>query len=126
MAGMARAFVIHRHTGYGPEHFDMMLEHEGVLATWQFLASPLDIGQSGQLPATRIEDHRMAYLDYQGPISKGRGEVAMLERGTYLPLSVEAGRWELELQGRHLRGRFELDRQRPGGKEWVFKPLAGR
>jgi hypothetical protein len=36
-----------------------------------------------ELGAARLPDHRLAYLDYEGPVSSGRGEVKRIDRGDY-------------------------------------------
>ena len=69
---MAGAFVIHEHRGHGPTHLDLMLEDGAVLATWRIAVSPFDIGQGGEIPATKLSDHRRHYLDYQGAVTGGR------------------------------------------------------
>ncbi len=61
----------------GP-HWDFMLERDGVLATWSLLEFPKS---NASIPATRLADHRIAYLDYEGPVSGGRGTVARVARG---------------------------------------------
>lgn len=38
---------------------------------------------SGDFPAERIGDHRLAYLDYTGPVSGGRGQVTRWDAGAY-------------------------------------------
>jgi hypothetical protein len=61
-------------------HWDFMLEAEGVLRTWRLLAEP---AARQSVPAERLADHRLAYLDYEGPVSGGRGSVARWDHGTY-------------------------------------------
>ncbi len=82
-------FVILRHE-MPPEaerssHWDFMLENRGVLLTWEF---PKLL--PGQLPATfeqlgirRLPDHRIDYLQYEGPVSNGRGTVKRVDSGSY-------------------------------------------
>lgn len=77
----------------GP-HWDWMLERadddaEHRLATWSLLDLPeawaalLGLPPTGgeSVEATRLPDHRAAYLDYEGPVSGGRGEVRRLAGG---------------------------------------------
>ena len=61
-------------------HWDLMLEVDGVLRTWR-LASPPTLGVVAGQP---LADHRLVYLDYEGPISGARGAVQRWDRGTYL------------------------------------------
>ncbi|MEM8873908.1 MAG: hypothetical protein AAGD32_06570 [Planctomycetota bacterium] len=75
---MTLRYVVLHHTGYDEDHFDVMVERErgGVLRTWRSATWPI----SGTV--TPIHDHRRKYLDYEGPISGGRGEVRRVAAGT--------------------------------------------
>jgi hypothetical protein len=118
---MALAFVIHEHSGYGPTHYDLMLEDGPVLATWQIPACPFEIGQTGALSATKLPDHRKHYLDYQGPVSGGRGQVRLIEKGTYEILARDQRLWQVKLCGGTLQGSFELAKE--GDDSWRFRRL---
>jgi hypothetical protein len=118
---MALAFVIHEHSGCGPTHYDLMLEDGPVLATWQIPVCPFPIGQEGGVSATKLPDHRKRYLDYQGPISRGRGEVRLVEKGTYEVLAREEGLWRVKLSGSVMRGSFELAKE--GETAWRLRRL---
>ncbi|QDU90305.1 ATP-dependent DNA ligase [Pirellulimonas nuda] len=61
----------------GP-HWDLMLERDGVLVTWSLLELP---APEEAVAATRLADHRVAYLDYEGPVSGDRGEVSRVAQG---------------------------------------------
>ena len=108
---MAPVFVIHEHSGFGPTHFDLMLEDGPALATWQIPISPFEIGQEASISATKLPDHRRQYLDYQGPISGNRGEVRRLDKGTYELLARDEGIWRVRLRGSAMEADFELARQ---------------
>lgn len=128
---MELRFVILLHSGHGAEHFDMMLECGGALATWQFAAAPTSLGaaaagQDNELPCRRIQDHRLAYLEFEGPVSGGRGRVTRIEQGRYRlvkPLASTGGLddecWLVELAGGALAGRYELRKQH--GDQWIFR-----
>lgn len=131
---MCTEFVLLVHSGHGPLHYDLMLEHGSALATWQFLANPVAwraaAGQAGQaasggrenkLMAERIQDHRLAYLDYEGPVSGGRGSVRRIDKGRYELLAESPDRLTIRLAGAHLAGEFELVRVPPAG-QWQFRP----
>ena len=60
-----------------------MFEHEGVLRTWSTTYWP---GRRGVM-ARRLTDHRLDYLDYEGPVSGGRGIVRRIWRGRFVPLA---------------------------------------
>jgi hypothetical protein len=71
-----------------PSHWDLMLERDGALMTWNLAELPARWQTpSGrdviELGAARLPDHRLAYLDYEGPVSSGRGEVKRIDRGDY-------------------------------------------
>jgi len=73
-------YVILRHEKPPELHFDLMLERDGVLKTWS-LAQPPELGV--EIEAEALPDHRLAYLDYEGPISGDRGFVTRWDRGNY-------------------------------------------
>lgn len=81
-----KRFVILRHhfpDGGNSEffdHFDLMLEQDSKLATWQLAAIP---SLNEAVPAKRLPDHRNVYLDYEGPVSGDRGSVEQVMSGTY-------------------------------------------
>jgi hypothetical protein len=93
-------------------HWDFMLEVDGLLKTWRLPAPPAD----GPRTATAIGDHRLAYLDYQGPVSGARGTVTRWDAGTYERLPADDAGWIVELQGTRWRGTATLT---PGDQgEW--------
>lgn len=98
---MPRFVVLAHHTT--PFHYDLMLEHGEVLATWSFEEPPARDGQACRL----IQDHRKAYLDYEGEISGGRGRVERWDAGTYEG-EIGEGRVEATLAGGKLAGRWAL------------------
>ena len=80
---MPRFVVLRHETPPGADresHFDFMLEDGGKLLTWTLPAPP----QAGStMAATPLPDHRLAYLDYEGPISGGRGRVTRWDAGAF-------------------------------------------
>ncbi len=93
------------------------------LATWQLLSPPELLAAGQQMPARRIQDHRQAYLDYQGPVSKGRGSVQFLDRGQYELLYADQGRWSVRLDGTLLKGPYELLRTDQQTDQWTLRRL---
>jgi hypothetical protein len=75
-----RRFVILKHATE-PPHFDLMIEHEEGLWTWSLYRDHLP-ETVGELDVERIQDHRKAYLTYEGPVSGDRGRVRRVEEGT--------------------------------------------
>ncbi len=112
-------FVVHHHVGHGPEHWDLMLEEPDALATWQ-LDRPPSMSGDAPIPAVRIEDHRKAFLTYEGPISGQRGEVARHEVGTYVTLDRSDDAWRFVLEGKRLEGEFVLRRCGGRGHRWTL------
>jgi len=78
---MPARFVILHHTGCGCEHWDLMIEHNDVLLTWQLRTEPAGLA-SLPIQAKRLDDHRMHYLTYEGPVSQDRGTVRRIDSGT--------------------------------------------
>lgn len=98
-------FVILEHD-YPTTHWDLMLESDSVLRTWRLTRPP----QSGEaFDATAICDHRLLYLDYEGPISGNRGRVVRWEWGTFGVLEESARRLVVHLVGKRLDGVFVLE-----------------
>ncbi len=71
-------FVILCHENHRGAHFDFMLESGDVLKTW---ALPQPPASGVEIECEALADHRLAYLDYEGPVSGGRGSVARWDRG---------------------------------------------
>ena len=61
-------------------HFDLMLQTSDGLLTWAMAAIP---DHSGQWPAIALPLHRVQYLQYEGPVSGGRGTVNRVMAGDY-------------------------------------------
>lgn len=95
-----------------------MLEHRGVLLTWQLPRQP---GSTSDLPLTaiRIGDHRLAYLEYEGPVSGDRGFVERVDSGALQVRQLTDGAVCFQLAGGRLGGAFELVRAK--GDEWHFQ-----
>jgi len=105
-------YVILEHD-YPERHWDLMLESGEVLRTWR-LAEPPRSGCAVRAEASF--DHRRLYLDYEGPVSGGRGQVTRWDDGAFNWLADESERVLLHLQGERCRGTVELRRHAPG--EW--------
>ena len=61
------------------DHFDLLLEFADVLVTWELSVWLPTETQS----IRRLPDHRLVYLDYQGPISNNRGSVTRVDQGQF-------------------------------------------
>jgi len=77
---MPRCVLLLHHTPDGASHHDWMFQPgddpEELLITFRLDERP-DQG-AGPWRAERLDDHRPAYLDYQGPLSGQRGHVVRL------------------------------------------------
>ncbi|PNI07017.1 ATP-dependent DNA ligase [Arthrobacter sp. AFG7.2] len=83
-AGSGDAFVIQEHHA-SRLHFDLRLEHEGVLVSWALPKGVPESGGKNHL-AVQTEDHPMDYLTFHGTIPKGEygaGEMTIWDHGTY-------------------------------------------
>ncbi|HOM16797.1 MAG TPA: DNA polymerase ligase N-terminal domain-containing protein [Thermoguttaceae bacterium] len=116
-----RRFVVLEHDSPRGRHWDLMLELEGRLRTWA-LAQPPDAPRT--IPAEALPDHRLVYLEYEGPISGGRGQVRRWDAGAYQPLLPADPNQAEEvylLQGERLQGRAILLPPTPPSSEWQFR-----
>lgn len=92
-------------------HWDFLLEREGVLKTWALDGIPAPGVERIGRP---LPDHRLIYLDYEGPISGDRGSVRRVDGGEYERLEWVDGRIRVRLHGRQLVGEALLMRRPPG------------
>lgn len=99
-------FVVLEHLWNGV-HWDLMLEHAGTLRTWAIDEEPT---YERDLPARSLPDHRLDYLDYEGPVSQGRGRVRRFDGGVYRPIRWEPHHVRVALRGVQLAGDLELRR----------------
>ncbi|MDZ4817462.1 MAG: DNA polymerase ligase N-terminal domain-containing protein [Planctomycetota bacterium] len=113
-------FVVLEHTGtpdYKPGvHWDFMLEDADSLRTWE-LAAPLT--SDTPIAAIELPAHRLAYLEYEGPISQNRGNVRRFDCGEYELLSASEAEITLRLMGTQCRGIARLTRY-ADSTNWTF------
>ena len=115
---------------YSPHAWDLMFEAGAVLWTWS-LPAPPDRGEALPASARHLVAHRIAYLEYEGEVSGGRGSVAVHDRGVYEwvgeapPESPDlADLLTFELRGERTCGRFELRPTPADGKDlWRLRKL---
>ena len=77
-------FVIQQHSATRL-HWDLRLEHDGVLASWA-LPRGVPRDPKGNHLAVHTEDHPLEYLDFHGDIpdgSYGAGNMKVWDTGTY-------------------------------------------
>src|SRR6185312_11279708 len=61
-------------------HWDFLLEAGNVLRAWRLQDEP-QTNRPNRAEANF--DHRLLYLEYEGPLSGGRGRVSRWDAGTY-------------------------------------------
>jgi hypothetical protein len=113
-------FVLLEHLWNGV-HWDFMLERGEILRTWA-IDAPVVSGRD--LPARALGDHRRIYLEYEGEISGGRGQVRRLDSGTYQAVVWSAERVQIEVAGAQLAGEVELrlvGGESLGASRWIFR-----
>jgi bifunctional non-homologous end joining protein LigD len=109
-------FVVQKHAARRL-HYDLRLEHEGVLWSWAVTRGPSLVPGEKRL-AVRTEDHPLEYASFEGTIPKGdygAGTVIVWDEGSWLPLAdpekgIAKGHLEFELAGGRLGGRWHLVR----------------
>ncbi|MFN4260292.1 MAG: DNA polymerase ligase N-terminal domain-containing protein [Gemmataceae bacterium] len=96
-------------------HWDLMLEAGTVLRTWRLAAAP-EVGHT--VTAEPSFDHRLLYLDYEGPISGNRGQVRRWDAGTFTWLTDTENQVSVRLDGRRCQGRLLMECT---NEEWIGK-----
>lgn len=124
-----------------PSHWDLMLESGDALRTWALPQLPQawhkvhattarlqttcpPISLENVVSAEQLADHRLAYLDYEGPLSGGRGHVQRVDAGTLTANSESADRLNVTLAGNGLRGGLSIHRLSANDTHWRLTWLA--
>ncbi|WP_390698304.1 DNA polymerase ligase N-terminal domain-containing protein [Gemmata massiliana] len=110
-------FVVLIHDWPEP-HWDFLVEADDVLRAWRLLAEPVP---EVDIPAEPNFPHRLLYLDYEGPISSGRGHVLRWDTGTCVWATDGPDLVELEIRGTKLTGSVVVRRV---GEGWRFRVTA--
>ena len=118
-------FVVLEHIGtadYKPgRHWDLMLEAGESLRTWELDNVP---SAAGPVHALALSDHRLAYLEFEGPLSNNRGTVSRWDCGEYEIVSQDPFELAVLLDGRQLQGQLQLTRESTDSPAWlmIFEP----
>lgn len=88
-------------------HWDFMLEMGATLRTWR-LPEPPHAGCD--LPVEPLPDHRLMYLDYEGPVSGNRGSVQRWDAGEFEVLDESSDLLVVRLSGKMLCGSARIER----------------
>ncbi len=102
------------------DHWDLMFECGEVLLSWAVEEMP---SRGKLLNAIRLTDHRLAYLEYEGPISGNRGSVSRVLSGVYRMLnrddSWQAASLSMMVNFDDQEWRFDFSHEE--GNRWTLK-----
>jgi bifunctional non-homologous end joining protein LigD len=112
-------FVVQEHHARSL-HWDLRIEHEGVLASW---AVPKGIPPDPRRNhlAVRTEDHPLEYLEFHGEIPEGQygaGTMAIWDRGTCELHKFRDKEVMATFHGERMRGRYVLFHTR--SNDWMI------
>ncbi len=118
-------FVIQKHAATRL-HYDLRLEHDGVLMSWA-VPQGISLDPSVKRFAAQTEDHPIDYAEFEGVIPDGeygagpmivwdRGELEFIEDPDH---GMDKGKLLFDLHGYKARGRFTLVRMK-SPKEWLL------
>jgi bifunctional non-homologous end joining protein LigD len=116
-------FVVQKHEATRL-HYDFRLALDGVLKSWAVAKGP-SLNPHDKRLAVEVEDHPVAYGDFEGTIPKGQyggGTVMLWDHGAWAPIGdaaagLEKGELKFELHGERLKGKWVLVRMKPRPKE---------
>jgi bifunctional non-homologous end joining protein LigD len=122
----SRRFVVQKHDA-SRLHYDFRLELGGQLKSWA-VPKGFPYGKGEKHLAVEVEDHPVAYIDFEGTIPEGQyggGTVMVWDRGTFEPLSkaptkeLAQGKLHFVLTGTKLQGEWYLVRLREE-RQWLL------
>jgi bifunctional non-homologous end joining protein LigD len=134
-SGAGLLFVVQKH--YASRlHYDLRLEHEGVLKSWAVPKGP-PLDPRDKRLAVQVEDHPYAYKDFEGRIPEGNYGAGLVEKwdeGTYslagalsrreaerrVTEALRKGHLDFALHGRRLRGNYALVRLKAKKNQWLL------
>jgi DNA ligase D-like protein (predicted 3'-phosphoesterase) len=136
----SRRYVVQQHDA-SSEHWDLRLEHRGVLLSWAVPKGPSTDPRERRL-AVRTEDHPLDYADYEGTIPEGEygaGSVIVWDTGTWTPRhetddtdesdddeddrvdrALSDGHLSFIVEGEKLQGGYTLQRLRGDDDQWLL------
>jgi bifunctional non-homologous end joining protein LigD len=123
-----RFFCVQKHLA-SHLHYDLRLEHNGVLLSWAVPKGP-SLDPATKRLAMHVEDHPVAYGEFEGVIPEGYGAgiVMLWDRGTWTPevddvdAALKKGDLKFTLDGYKLKGSWVL--VKTGGR-WAGARDAG-
>ena len=128
-AKSGRSYVIQKHDATRL-HYDLRLEHDGVLLSWAVTRGP-SLDPADKRLAVRTEDHPVSYGGFEGVIPPGQygsGTVMLWDRGLWSPAAkdvdaaLDKGELKFHLEGERLKGEWVLVRMKSEGKRenWLL------
>ncbi|MBA3710471.1 MAG: hypothetical protein H0W83_16830 [Planctomycetes bacterium] len=127
-AGKERFFCVQKHLA-SHLHYDVRLEHRGVLLSWAVPKGP-SLDPHDKRLAMKVEDHPFDYGEFEGviPSGYGAGIVMLWDRGRWHPESedidaaLERGELKFSLDGYKLKGSWVLVRTGRDGdaRTWLL------
>ncbi len=126
-ADVARArFVVQEHHATRL-HWDLRLEHDGVLASWA-IPNGIPATPADNRLAVHTEDHPLQYLNFHGEIPAGEygaGTMTIWDQGTFETHLWDDKKVEVTFHGERLAGRYGLfpigQKGRDGSeKDWMI------
>jgi bifunctional non-homologous end joining protein LigD len=101
-------------------HWDLRLEHAGVLASWA-VPNGIPDDPDRNRKAIRTEDHPLSYLEFEGDIPEGEygaGRMIVWDTGTYEAEKFRDDEVIATFHGERLRGRYALFQT--DGRDWMI------
>jgi hypothetical protein len=99
-------------------HFDLMLEQKGMLRTWSLPELP---AAGKVIQAEALPDHRLAYLECEGPVSRNRGSAYRVDEGEYEIIEDSGALLQIQISGKGLRGALLLRRGEGSSSAWLVE-----
>jgi bifunctional non-homologous end joining protein LigD len=125
-------YVIQKHAA-SRLHFDLRLEFGGVFLSWAVTRGP-SLNPKDRRLAVQVEDHPLAYGDFEGAIPKGQyggGSVQLWDRGYWAPepgfedveAALKTGELKFVMEGERLHGGWVIVRLKDDGakeRNWLL------
>jgi bifunctional non-homologous end joining protein LigD len=117
-------FVVQQHAATRL-HWDLRLEHDGVLASWA-VPNGIPPDPADNRLAVRTEDHPLEYLEFHGEIPKGQygaGTMKIWDTGTFELHKWDERKVEVTFHGERLHGRyglFVIGRDEATKQDWMI------
>ncbi len=125
VASGSTRFVVHKHSATA-DHYDLRLEHDGVLLSWAVPRGP-SLNPADKRLAVHTEDHPIEYIDFEGVIPEGEyggGPMIVWDTGDWAPMEdvdagLRKGGFKFRLWGEKLKGGWMLTKLkgRPGDND---------